>query len=261
MTNTPNETERYVAGTFTPAPERASRSSMALAQGRIETRLFFRHGEQLLLNLVIPLLLLLSVGTFLNANDTDGINQIVPMVLAVAATSAGFTGQAISLAFDRRYGALKRSGASGVPPSTIIVGKIIAVLAMVLVQVVVLGATALAFGWRTDLIGIVYGLITLVLGVAAFTALGLLMGGSLSAELVLGLANLIWIGLVATVGWVLVSDGLADAGWFNLVPSVALASALDGAFQGVFAWPQMLILAVWAGVAGTAAAKWFRFNS
>ncbi len=121
------------------------------------------------------------------------------MVLAVASTSSGFTGQAISLAFDRRYGALKRTGASGVPAWTIIAGKIAAVFSMVVLQVVVLGGVAFLLGLRVGLSGIVLALFTLVLGVASFTALGLLLGGTLSSEMVLAVANLIWFILMGVV--------------------------------------------------------------
>ncbi len=250
----------YPAGTFTPAPKRASATAMALAQGRIETKLMIRHGEQQLLNLIIPLAMLLVAAFIPLLGEDRGLEQIFPMILAVATTSAGFTGQAIGLAFDRRYGALKRSGASGVPARTIIVGKIIAVLSMVVVQVVLLGGAALALGWRTDAVGVVFGLVTLLFGVIAFTALGLLMGGSLSAEFVLALGNAIWLVLIALVGWVLYSQGLMDPGWWNLVPSVALASGLTVAFDGMIPWAQIIVLMGWALLASVAAIKWFRFD-
>ncbi|HZK32227.1 MAG TPA: multidrug ABC transporter permease [Corynebacterium sp.] len=233
---------------------------MALAQGRIETRLMIRHGEQQLLNLIIPFAMLLVTAYIPLLGEDRGMVQIFPMILAVATTSAGFTGQAISLAFDRRYGALKRSGASGVPARTIITGKIMAVLAMVVIQLILLGGTALLLGWRTDVVGVVFGLITLLFGVISFTALGLLMGGSLSAEFVLALANAIWLALIAIVGWVLYSQGLADAGWWNFIPSVALASGLTLAFDGTIPWAQVAVLLGWAVGASAAAVTWFRFD-
>lgn len=252
--------ESFPPGTFTPAPRHASHTAMARAQGAIETKLLFRHGEQQLLNLIVPFVMLIVAAFMPVLGDEAGIDEVFPMILAVATTSAGFTAQAIGLAFDRRYGALKRTGASGVPAWTIIVGKIIAVLAMVTIQIVLLGTTAVILGWRTDVVGVVFGLLTLLIGVTAFTSMGLLMGGSLSAEAVLGLANLIWLLLVAVVGWVLYSQGLVDAGWYNLVPSVALASGLALAFDGTVPWLQVGILLVWAIIASAAAVKWFRFD-
>ena len=246
-------------GTFRPNPQRASLMTMALAQGKIESKLLLRHGEQLLVNILIPAALLV-VASIVPIFENTSFNELVPMVFAVAATSAGFTGQAIALAFDRRYGALKRTGASGVPAWTIIVGKIIGVLATVAVQIVVLGAVAFYLGWRASGIGILCGLCTLIVGVAAFSAMGLLMGGTLSSEMVLALANLCWLVLMGIVGWVQYSSDIGQAGAWNIVPTVALAGALTKALVVSFNWQAWLSLVCWAVAAMAAAARWFRFD-
>lgn len=246
-------------GTFSPDPGQAPAWKMVAAQGRIETKLFLRHGEQLLLSLIIPFVMLIVLSRVPILDSPDPLREVVPVIFAVAAMSSGFTGQAIALAFDRRYGALKRTGASGVSAATIIAGKAIAVIATVLVQTLVLGVTALLLGWRPDGIGVVLALLTLAVGVATFCSLGLLMGGTMSSELVLALANLIWVVLVGLVGWVLVAQGLTDPGLTNLIPSVALASGLTVAFDGALPWGQLAVLLVWLVAASAAAVKWFRF--
>ncbi|RUQ14090.1 multidrug ABC transporter permease [Corynebacterium genitalium] len=252
--------KKLTPGIFAPAPQRASFGRMAAAQGRIEAKLMLRHGEQLLLNVLIPAAILLASHFAPILGENTEFNVLVPMVFAVAATGAGFTGQAIAVAFDRRYGALKRTGASGVPPWTIIVGKILGVLATVVVQLVVLGAIALALGWRVSPAGAVFGLATLLVGVAAFTAMGLLMGGTLRAELVLALANLIWLVLMGILGWVGYSGDIAHAGWWNAVPTVALAGALVQALSLQVNWVAWASLAAWGVTAMTAAVRLFRFD-
>ena len=247
-------------GVFSPAPQRASFGKMAAAQGKIEAKLMLRHGEQLLLNLVIPAAVLIGAAVVPIFGDNTDFNQLVPMVFAVAATSAGFTGQAIAVAFDRRYGALKRTGASGVPSWTIITGKILGVLAMVIVQIVVLGALSLILGWRASPAGVLFAFTTLLVGVAAFTAMGLLMGGTLSSELVLALANLIWFLLMGVLGWVAYSGDLGNAGWWNAVPTVALAGAMTQALDLQLNWPAWLSLIAWAIVSVVAAVRLFRFD-
>lgn len=254
-------TADFPPGTFTPDPRRASAGKMIAAQGRIEAKLFLRHGEQQLLSLVIPFAMLIVLAYVPILDTDDPLQQAVPVIFAIAAMSSGFTGQAIALAFDRRYGALKRTGASGVSAATIIAGKAIAVITMVLLQVLVLGVTALILGWRPDALGAFVAVLTLAIGVVAFSSLGLLMGGTLSSEIVLALANLIWIVLVGLVGWVLVTQGLDQAGIANLIPSVALASGMTLAFEGTIPWLQLLILVLWGAAASAAAVKWFRFAS
>lgn len=261
MTTQAQTTDRALTpGVFTPNPQRASLAQMALAQGRVEARLMLRHGEQLLVNLIIPAAVLIAATHMPMFGDDTDFNALVPMVFAVAATSAGFTGQAIALAFDRRYGALKRVGASGVPPWTIVAGKIFGVLATVLVQIVVLGAIALYLGWRVSVAGAGFGLITLLFGVAAFTAMGLLMGGTLRSELVLALANLIWIAFMGIVGWVVYSGDLSSAGVWNAVPTVALAGALADAVDLRFNVSAWVSLAVWTVLAIIGAVRLFRFD-
>lgn len=254
------ETSKLTPGVFTPAPQRASFAAMVAAQGKIEAKLVLRHGEQLLLNLVIPAAILIAAHFAPILGDNTDSDLLVPMVFAVAATGAGFTGQAIAVAFDRRYGALKRTGASGVPAWTIIAGKILGVLATVVVQIVVLGALAFALGWRVSLAGAAFGLVALLLGVATFTAMGLLMGGTLSSEIVLALANLIWLVLMSILGWVGYSSDIAHAGWWNAVPTVALAGALVQALHLQVNWMAWASLAVWGAAAITAAVRLFRFD-
>ena len=58
----PPRTTRHRAGTFTPAPGGAGLGRMVLAQARMEARLMLRNGEQLLLAIVIPVIVLVGVS-------------------------------------------------------------------------------------------------------------------------------------------------------------------------------------------------------
>lgn len=75
--------------------------------------------------------------------------------------------------------------------SGLLAGKVLSALAVLAVQVLALGALALALGWR-PVLGLLPALITLVLGAGAFVALALLLAGT-GAEAVLALANLVWV--------------------------------------------------------------------
>ncbi|MDU6479045.1 MAG: multidrug ABC transporter permease, partial [Corynebacterium kroppenstedtii] len=128
------EDSRFAPGTFEPQPRRASTTKLVSAQARMETLLFLRHGEQQLLSMVIPIAMLIGFTLMPFLDLDDPIARLFPMVLAVAVMSAGFTGQAIAVVFDRRYGALKRMGASALPKWAIIAGKACAVVVVVLLQ-------------------------------------------------------------------------------------------------------------------------------
>ena len=63
-----------------------------------------------------------------------------PGVLALAVMSTAFTSLAIATGFERRYGVLKRLGASPLPRSGLLLGKVGALLLVEVAQVVVIGA-------------------------------------------------------------------------------------------------------------------------
>lgn len=254
---------RFPAGTFAPAPGRNSIGRILLAQTRMEAVLILRHGEQLLLSVFIPLALLVGFTLVPVLDAEDPLRAVYPFSLAVASMSAGFTGQAIAVGFDRRYGALKRIGASGLPKWAIISGKTGAVLCVSILQYVLFTAVAVALGMRAPIGEFAAAFGIMLLGTAVFTVIGLLMGGTMSAELILALANLIWFVLVGAAALVALGPGLSDGAVdaLSVVPSVALTEAIMGAFESRIEWICGLILLAWFAVAAWAALRWFRFDS
>lgn len=254
---------RFQPGTFAPDPRPASVPSMLAAQFRLELRLLLRNGEQLLLTMFIPITLLIGM-TLLPLGDF-GDNRaatFVPAIMALAVISTAFTGQAIAVAFDRRYGALKRLGATALPVWGIIAGKSLAVVAVVFLQAIVLGAIGLALGWRPQLGGLGLGALIIALGTAGFAALGLLLGGTLRAEIVLAVANLLWF-VFAGLGALTLEGGMVPSAlqWVaRLTPSGALTEALSRAMTQSVDWFGVAVLAAWGGLAALCALRWFRFT-
>ncbi|MCB0948974.1 MAG: ABC transporter permease [Mycobacterium sp.] len=258
---------RFAPGTFTPDPRPAAVSRMLNAQFGLELRLLLRNGEQLLLTMFIPITLL--VGLTLLPLGSFGDNRaatFVPAIMALAVISTAFTGQAIAVAFDRRYGALKRLGATALPVWGIITGKSLAVVAVVALQSILFGTIGFTLGWRPPVAGLAIGAVIIALGTATFAALGLLLGGTLRAEIVLALANLLWfvfagLGALTLEGGL--NDGMVPSGlqWVaRLTPSGALTEALSRAMTLSMDWFGLAVLAVWGAVAGLCALRWFRFT-
>lgn len=249
---------RFDNVSFAPDPRRASTASMVRAQTAIESKLFLRHGEQQLLSLVIPFVSLVTLTVFDVVEM--GLDVVFPLTLAISAMSSGFTGQAIAVAFDRRYGALKRIGASGVPPWTIIAGKVAAVLAVAAVQTLILGVTAVVLGWRAAPVDVALAAVVLILGVAAFCALGLLLGGTLGSEFVLAFGNLLWFLFVGIASYATIRLGATPPLWLELIPSVALAEGLESAFAGHVPVAECVIIGAWALVGSVTATRLFKFT-
>ncbi|MFD3453562.1 ABC transporter permease [Streptomyces sp. NPDC058691] len=252
-------------GTFTPAPGAAPLGRMIGAQTVLETRMLLRNGEQLLLTVVIPTLLLVLFST-VDVVDTGAgkaVDFLAPGILALAVMSTAFTGQAIATGFERRYGVLKRLAASPLPRWALMTAKTGSVLVTEVLQVVLLTAIAFALGWSPhgDPLSV---LLLLVLGTAAFSGLGLLMAGTLKAEATLAAANLVFLLLLVCGGVVVPLDRFPDGvrSVLELLPVSALSGGLRDVLQhgaGV-PWGDLGILAVWAVLGLGAAARWFRWE-
>ncbi len=224
-----------------------------------------RNGEQLLLTVIIPtlLLVLLTEVDVVDLGPGSRIAFLAPGILALAVMSTSFTAQAIGTGFERRYGVLKWLGATPLPRWGLLAGKTLAVLVVELGQLVLLGLVAVLLGWRPSGAPWAAVLLVLVVGTAAFSGLALLMAGTLRAEATLAGANLVYLLLLLGGGIVVPLTKFPAAmqtvlGW---LPSAALATALRAAFVGgAVRWGCIGILALWAVVALAAAARWFRWE-
>ncbi|HEY2724911.1 MAG TPA: ABC transporter permease [Pseudonocardiaceae bacterium] len=237
---------------------------MLFAQARTEFVLTLRNGEQLLLTLLIPLGMLIGL-TLLNVIPVPSprVDNVTPRILALAVMSTAFTGQAIALGFDRRYGVLKRLAATALPRWSLVAGRMLAVLGVVAVQLVVLGAVAAVLGWHPQLAGLAPALLLVLAGTAAFGALGVLLGGVLRAEVVLAVANTVWLLLVVAGGIVLSVQSLPGplSVLAEGLPSGALAEGLRVALVGgATPWGAVGVLLVWAAAAGAIAARTLRLS-
>jgi len=244
-----------------PAPARL-RSQV----GR-EVAAVLTNGEQLLLTLVLPLLALvgLSRTTWLPVEVPAGLQRVdvvAPGVLAVAVLSTAFTSQAIAVAFDRRYGVLRLLGTTPLGRDGLVLARAGAVLVVIAVQGLVLGGTALLLGWRPTLGGAPAAALVLLLGATALTALGLLLGGTVRAEGVLAVANLVWVLLVAGGGVLLPASAAGPlAPVVALLPSGALGEGLRTALgEDGFPARDVLVLVLWAVGSVLAARRWFRWD-
>ncbi|MFF4228472.1 ABC transporter permease [Streptomyces sp. NPDC001820] len=252
-------------GTYTPAPGAAPLPRMIAAQTAFETKMLLRNGEQLLLTVIIPSLLLVLFST-VDIIDTGGsrrVDFLAPGVLALAVMSTAFTGQAIATGFERRYGVLKRLGASPLPRWALMTAKTLSVLATEVLQIALLTTIAFALGWSPDGNPLSV-LLLLVLGTAAFSGLGLLMAGTLRAEATLAAANLVFLLLLVGGGVIVPLDRFPDGvqSVLALLPISVLSDGLRDVLQhgAAMPWGDLGILAVWAVLALGAAARLFRWE-
>src|SRR5260370_42552032 len=110
-----------------------------------------RRGENVLITLIVPVVLLIFF-TSLNLVPKAGestINFLLPGILALAIIAAGMVNLGIATAYERYYGVLKRLGSSPLSRSGLILAKVIAILLLEELEVLLLVAVAmLLYGWK-----------------------------------------------------------------------------------------------------------------
>jgi ABC-2 type transport system permease protein len=243
----------------------APTSARVTAQARFDARALLANGEQLLVALVLPALALVALvaASYPDLGSGRRVDVVAPGVLALAVVSTAFTGQAIATAFDRRSGVLRLLGTTPLGRGGLLAGRIAAVLVVECIQWVVLGGLALALGWEPRASGIPLALGGLLVGTATFVSLALLLAGTLRAEAVLAVANLLWVVLLP-LGLVLPVDRLpgAAAAIAPWTPGGALGELIRSALAGSppSPWPSLGVLAAWGLVGGAAAVRWFRWS-
>src|SRR5881398_1584101 len=173
----------------------ASFGSQVLTQTQFELLLTLRRGENILVTLIVPVVLLIFF-TSLNivpAVKGSAVNFLLPGILALAVMAAGMVNLGIATAYERYYGVLKRLGSSPLPRSGLIIAKVISILILEMLQVVLLVGVAIAlYGWRPTGSPLL-ALLTIALGTVTFASLGLAMAGALRAEITLAGANALYL--------------------------------------------------------------------
>ena len=239
----------------------------------MELRLTLRRPENLFVTLVLPAVLLVFFGSVKILPDAatilpgaQPIDGVLPAILATAIVAAGLVNLGISTGFERSYGVLKRLGASPLTRGQLLAGKIGTIIVVEAVQALLLVGLAVAlFGWAPgpgwDPVVVVAAV---VLGTAAFSAMGLFFAGTLRAETTMALTNALFL-LALLLGGLLVPGhqlpGLLGA-LASLLPTAALADLLRiglGASTGDLVEP-LIVLVAWAVGMGILTARTFRWE-
>jgi ABC-2 type transport system permease protein len=227
-----------------------------------------RRGESLLLTLGIPIILLgfFTLIGYPDKSITGGVSTIsflAPGIIALAVMSTGMVSLGIATGFERQYGVLKRLGSTPLGRPALLASKTAAIFTVEILQVIVIWIAAVLMGWqpRGD---IVTFLVLVILATSGFAGIGLLMAGTLRAEMTLAAANGLYLVLLLLGGMVVPLSKLPGPvqALARALPAANLADAfhsllgLGNAVPGR-AW---LVLLAWAILAPAAAAKTFRWE-
>jgi ABC-2 type transport system permease protein len=231
-----------------------------------ELRVLARNGEQLLLILGIPMLLLsfFSNVDILPTSGQSSVNFLLPGIVALAIMSTAMVSLGIATGFERSYQVLKRLGATPLGVPRLVLAKALSVLVVELVQVMLLIGLAQVFGADLGALNIASLVLAIALGTLAFAGVGLSLAGRLRGEINLAAQNALYLVLLLIGGIVFPLQEFPS--WLHWVgrisPSGALADVMRDVFSGtsVHGASSLVVLLCWAVAAQLSAFNLFRWN-
>ena len=235
-------------------------------QVRTEVALVRRNGEQLLVTLGIPLMLLgfFSVVDVLPTDTAESVDFLVPGILALAVMSTAMVSLGIATGFERSYLVLKRLAATPLGTARLITAKTISIAIVEAAQMILLVSLGLVLGWSPTGANWFLAIVAVVLGTFAFAGIGLSLAGNLRGEVNLAATNGLYLVLLLVGGIVFPLDKLpavmGDISKF--MPTSALSDVLRETLMssGVNTGTSWLVLTSWAIATPLLAAKTFRWS-
>ena len=250
-----------------PAP--ALRAIAALAS--LELRLMARRGENLLVTLVIPVAVLLffSATSLVPGTRAEVVAFLLPGSIALAIIANGLVSLGIATGYERSFGVLKRLGGAPLPRWGLLAAKLVTALILAIAQVALLVAVAaVALEWRLAAAwSPVLFAVAIVLGTLTFASLGLLLAGTLRAEVTLALANGLFLAFLMLGGIVLPFDQLPAflKPIAAALPATALADLLRAALdstslEAATVIAPAVVLLAWGAATAALAVLRFRWD-
>lgn len=241
---------------------------LTLRQVRFENRSFWRNPPAAFFTFVFPLMFLVIFNLIFGSDDVpigngreiSGSTFYVPAIAAFSVITASYTNIAMSVATARDLGILKRVRGTPLPAGAYLSGRVIhSTLMALLLVAIVTAAGALFYGVDAPAGTLPAYALTVLVGAAAFCALGLAMTAAIpnaqaapavvnASILPLLFVSNVFIPLNDAPGWLVTFSKLFPVRHFADATSAAFVPDTLGA-QFVFEWTDLLVVAAW-GVAG-----------
>jgi ABC-2 type transport system permease protein len=242
-----------------------STARLVLAQIRYQLLLFWRVPVGVFFTLALPLIMLVVFNALFGdsmVRTEQGewpVRQFYTGALAVfAAVSATYTNLANMVPIRRDEGVLKRWRGTPLPTWVYVAGAIGSAVVIAAASVVImLGLGVVAYGLEVDLAKLPAAVLTFVVGVSAFAALGMAVAAlvpSASSASAVANATILPLAFVSNVFVVLEQPPR----WLSLIGDVFPLKPFVTSFQDAFNplvaapafnWPELGFIALW-GLAG-----------
>ena len=234
------------------------------SQLRQELTVMIRNGEQLLLLVVIPVMLLVffSQTDFLSTSGENKIDFLLPGILSLAVISTAMVSLGIATGFERSYGVLRRLGTTPLGTRRLVAAKMSAICIIEIAQLVMLIVVGLLLGWNPNQINLLQILLFLILGTTCFAGIGLTLAGRLRAEVNLAAQNGLYLVFLLLGGIFVENDELpatiSQISAFS--PSSLLSGLLRDSFKNTVVLADAIALSAWTIAACALAVTSFKWS-
>ena len=241
-------------------------AALAWREFRFQRRMFWRNPSAAFFTFALPLIFLVLIASVFSLSQDD-LNHFVPGIAGMAVMSATFISLAYNITFIREQGILKRIRGTPEPLGSYFGGVISNTIWNAVIQVViiiVLGNVLYNVPWPKDWIELV---VITVLGVAAFSALGIAMAQAIpNFDSAPAYVNAIFLPMLFISGTFYSTDHLpsAIAAIASILP---LKHIIDGLYGALVSGrglehhvPAMAVLTGWCALGLFLAVRYFRWE-
>lgn len=255
--------------------DRPSTISLLRGQTRYQNLIFFRSPAAAFFTLIFPLFIFVVFSLIFGNEFIDelGVNlaqYFGPAMAVFAAVSASYTNIAVTTAYQRDEGILKRVRGTPLPAAVYLGGKIVSALLIAVISVTAMMAVGVAFyGIQIYAATLPAAIVTFLVGVACFASLGLLVAGLVnSGEAATAVTNATLLPLAFISGIFLVpSEDAPD--WLDAVANffplkhfvVPFTDAFNPTYTGSpWQWDHLAYMALWGVVALILGIRFFKWE-
>ena len=255
---------------------RASNMSLLGQHTGYQTKLFYRTPIAAFFTIIFPLLLLVIFGALFGSEEIEELGVTVaqyyaPALAVFATASATYTNIGVGTAFQRDEGILKRVHGSPLPPSIFLGGKVVSSMLVAAFAVVLMMAVGVvAYGITIYLRTLPAAIVTFLVGVACFAALGLLVAAvAPSGNAATAIANATLLPLAFFSGLFIPVDDDTPA-WIKTIGDIFPLKHFNEAFQKAFLpgttgaqfdWFALLYMTLWGVGALLIALRLFKWEN
>lgn len=253
---------------------RPSALRLIWGQTRYQNLIFWRTPIAAFFTLIFPLLLLLVFATIFGSEEIEYLGVTVaqyyaPALAVFSAASASYTNIGVGTAYQRDQGVLKRVRGTPLPPWIYMAGKVVSATYIAAIAVVIMmGVGVLVYGVDIYLRTLPGAVLTFLVGVGCFAALGLVVAAlSPSGAAATAIANATLLPLAFFSGvFIVVEDSPT---WMEIVGNIFPLKHFNDAFQSAFNpqltgaqihWDALAVMAAWGLVGTIVAVRFFRWE-